>query len=485
MLSTELRNQANEDIVFTTENLKHLQNKIVELDGVDKALYDQGIVKLELDVLADLENVNRGFADVKDAYDDRIVSGCRTDMFWRLVGIDSMSDPINYNLECTRLNSGGYSLTTSSIAYQEDGDEPIGLGASVGYVGATGIVTYYPANANYEGDPAPGIVDDPYFGFDRRNRYGLKYYIEPYGVDIGDTVVGKFIGTCSAGSQTVTVMQPVGIGLTFEVGQLVSVAKTSVFTATREITGLTTVADFDLRAIPGIGTTAGTVNLLTLNLAVGDDASAPEVDGSFVEFTLLDDPDEFQDQGRRAYEIEFTKNPFVPQTIAIATTETVGVGVSVFLTQTGDLPNERSWNSNLEPLGTPEPKVSAGQEFYRVGFAHAPMSGGSRATEGTVISVDDITLGIYQKLDDCSTAVEDAITDALGISSTRETALISQEADTLLKLDASQALRDERNDVSIQIFGIRKIIGEENDKVDKLERLKVFLDNSTITDVVE
>ena len=88
-------------------------------------------------------------------------------------------------------------------------------------------------------------------------------------------------------------------------------------------------------------------------------------------------------------------------------------------------------------------------------------------------------------MDDCSSDVEDAITDALGISSTRETALISQEADTLLKLDASQALRDERNDVSIQIFGIRKIIGEENDKVDKLERLKVFLDNSTITDVVE
>lgn len=481
MLSTELINKANEDIVFATENLKHLQNKIVELDGVEKLLYDQGIVKLELDVLEDIEHVNRGFASVSNAYDDRIVSGCRTDMFWRLVGIDTSAIPNEYVLECTKLNSGGYSLTTSSIA------SPTGLGESVGYVGATGIVTYYPANSNYEGNPGIGVVDNPYFGFDRRNRYGLKYYSEPYGVDIGDTVVGKFIGTCSAGQTTVTVMQPVGVGLTFEVGQLVSVAKTSVFSATREIIGLTTVADFDLRAIPGIGTTAGTVNLLTLDFAVGDDAKAPEADGSFVEFTLLDDPEGFQDQGRRAYEIAFTKNPFVPQTISIATTATVGIGVSVFLTQTGDLPNQRSWNANLEALNTPEPRVSAGQQFYTEGFSHAPITFSSdRASEGVRRNVTSLTSSnIYLELSSCSSNIENAITDALGISSARETSLISEESNTLLKLDAAQALRDERNNVSIQIFGIRKIIGEENSKIDKLERLKTFIDNSTISDVVQ
>ena len=81
MLSTELINKANEDIEFRKANLNHLQNKIVTLDGIDKTLYDQGIVKIETDLLGDIENVNRGFADVSNAYQDRIDSGCRTDLF--------------------------------------------------------------------------------------------------------------------------------------------------------------------------------------------------------------------------------------------------------------------------------------------------------------------------------------------------------------------------------------------------------------------
>jgi len=486
MLSTELINRTNEDIEFRKENVKHLQNRIVKLDGIDKTLYDQGIVKIETDLFEDIENVNRGFADVANAYDDRIASGCSTDMFWRLIGRNTISSPNSYAIECTKLNSGGYSLTTSSINVGTG--MTLGLGASVGYIGVTGIVTYYPVNTNYEGDDNPDVVDDAYFGFDRRNRYGMKYYSEPYDRDIGDTVVGKFIGTCKAGATTVTVMQPIGLGLTFRVGQLVSVAKTSVFRDTREITGITSVADFDLRAIPGIGTTAGTVNLLTLNLSVIADAKAPEVDGSFVEFTLLDDPDQFQDQGRRAYEIEFTKNPFSPQTISIATTANIGVGVSVFLTQTGELSNERSWNPNLEVLGTPEPKVSAGQEFYRVGFGHAPTVtsfSDELAEEGMIRSVTNLSMGIYMDLNDCSSAIENGITSSLGISSTRETDFNGVESETQLKIDASNALRTERNDISIQIFGIRKIIGEENNRIDKLEQLGTYIRNTTIRDLVE
>lgn len=489
MLSTELINKANEDIEFRKANLNHLQNKIVTLDGIDKTLYDQGIVKIETDLLGDIENVNRGFADVSNAYQDRIDSGCRTDLFWRLVGFNSSSSPVSYNLECTKLNSGGYSLTTSSIASQDEGDDPIGLGASVGYVGATGIVTYYPANSNFEGDPGAGVVDDPYFGFDRRNRYGLKYYSEPYDKDVGNTVVGKFIGTCGAGSTVITVMQPVGLGLTLTTGQIVSCAKTSVINSSspREIIGITTVADFDLRAIPGIGTTAGTVNLIEVDLALGDFAKAPEADGSFVEFTILDDPDEFKGISRRKYSIPFTSNPFVPQTISVASTETVGTGVSVFLTQTGDLPNQRSWDPGLELLGTPEPKVSAGQEFYRVGFGHAPTTGvgDELAEEGDLRTVTSLSLGIYTELDDCSSDIENAITNSLGISSTRETDFTGVDSETQLKLDASNALRTERNEIQLQIHGIRKIIGEENDKIDKLEQLITYIKNNTIRDLVE
>ena len=280
-------------------------------------------------------------------------------------------------------------------------------------------------------------------------------------------------------------MQPVGAGLTFREGQLVSVAKTSVFQTTRTIAGISTQADFDLRVIPGIGTTGVTVNILTLDLAVGAGASAPEPDGSFVEFTVLDDPAEFQDEGRRKYAIDFNKNPFVPQSISVATTSTLGTGVSVFLSNTGALPNAQSWDPGTIFLGESEPNVSGGQEFYKVGFGHAPMSGGSAATEGEEIQVTNLSLaGIYSELPACSSEIEDAITNTLGISSASETALIDVESDVLLKLDAAQALRDNRNDIQLQIFGIRKILGDINVKVDRQERLQTVLGFSTVSDTI-
>ena len=149
------------------------------------------------------------------------------------------------------------------------------------------------------------MVNDPYFGFDRRNRYGLKIYSEPFDKDIGDTLVGEFIGTCSIGSTVVTVMQEVGAGLTFGTGQiLVSAGKTAIFPNNATIVGVGTTTQ-DIRSIPstGIGSTGVVVNLLTVDVNCGS-ASAPELDGSFVRFRVLDDPIAFQ-PGRKRYRHTF------------------------------------------------------------------------------------------------------------------------------------------------------------------------------------
>ena len=113
------------------------------------------------------------------------------------------------------------------------------------------------------------------------------------------------------------------------------------------------------------------------------------------------------------------------------------------------------------------------------------MSGGSAATEGEEIQVTNLSLaGIYSELPACSSEIEDAITNTLGISSASETALIDVESDVLLKLDAAQALRDNRNDIQLQIFGIRKILGDINVKVDRQERLQTVLGFSTVSDTI-
>ena len=491
MLSTQLAARAQEDIQFKLLNIEQLQNQIVETDD-QKSLYDEGIVKLELEVLNRIEVVNKSFNDVSEAYDAAIASDCKSDLFWRVIDFTS-GESDEFTLECTRLSGGGYQNTASQIRGSS------GIGSTVAYVGTTGIVTYYPVNETYgAGFPDDvDLVNDPYFGFDRRNRYGLKIYSEPFDKDIGDTLVGEFIGTCSIGSTVVTVMQEVGAGLTFGTGQiLVSAGKTAIFPNNATIVGVGTTTQ-DIRSIPstGIGSTGVVVNLLTVDVNCGAPASAPELDGSFVRFRVLDDPIAFQSGGRKRYDIPFDQDPFTPQTISIASTATLGTGVSVYLDNSGALNNPQSWDPNLKILsvedgGAVEPEVGAGQVFYKIGFGHAPvLLGNARAVEGDtrVVSASSTALStnLYTQLSSCSSAVEDEITNQLGISSTKETALIDQEGDNNLLIESVQALRDQRNQLQLGIHGIRKVLGTLNEEADKLESLQRLIGITTVSDIVK
>tara|TARA_Y100000004_G_scaffold114228_1_gene128323 strand:+ start:1389 stop:2861 length:1473 start_codon:yes stop_codon:yes gene_type:complete len=490
MLSTDLIKRAEEDIEFKQMNIDKLQDEIVLIDN-QKSLYDKGILNLERELLSRLNTVNESFNLIAEAYQDRIDADCKSDLFWRITN-RSPNTPVDFfDLECVRLNPGGYELTGTNI------DGNAGIGSTVAYVGATGVVTFYPASSTYGNDiPEEGdvVVDDPYFGFDRRNLYGLKIYSEPYDKDIGNTLIGEFIGTCSVGSTQITVMQPVGAGLTFGVGQIVvSTGKTAILTNNANIVGVGTTTK-DIRIIPstGIGSTGVTVNILTIDAVCGAPASAPEADGSFVEFRVLDDPVAFRAGGRKRYDIPFNQDPFTPQTISIANTSTLGLGVSVYIDNSGVPVTFASWNSQLKflPLdagGQTEPEVGAGKVYFRQGFGHAPMLGLSRAQEGdtTSVRVNALATGLYEELSSCSSEVEDKVTEKIGISSSLETALTAQSSDNNLLLGSAQALRDERNSLQLAIHGIRKVLGKLNEEYDKLLVLKEYIGITTVSDVVK
>ena len=498
MLSDDLLKRLKEDIDFKRENIDTLIDQIIETDD-QKKVYSKGIRRLEKTVLVSIETVNKTFDDVANAYQAAIDSDCRSDLFWRVIDVNNVTELPEYTLECTRLNFGGYRLTGSNLSTV---DFTVGLGATVGFVGTSGNVTYYPVNQTYanifeEEFPSADITNDPYFGFDRRNRYGLKYYSEPYDKDIGDTLVGEFIGTCTIGSNFVTVMQDVGLGVTFGTEQIVlSVGKTDVLPLNAKIVGVTT-NNVDLRSIPtsGIGSTSTTVLVLELDTVCSAGASAPEADGSFVEFRVLDDPVAFREGGRRRYDIPFDQDPFVPQTISIASTGNVGRGVSVFLDNSGALSNPQSWDSNFKILpldqgGTVEPEVGAGQAIYKVGFGHAPLKTGSvRAQEGDTRIVSSATTnlggGLYTQLSSCSTEVQGLINTTLGISSTFETDLKNRSSITSVLLDTSQALRRERNSLQLGIHGIRKMLGVLNEELRGLRNIRKFIKNADVTPTID
>ena len=157
--------------------------------------------------------------------------------------------------------------------------------------------------------------------------------------------------------------------------------------------------------------------------------------------------------------------------------------------------NPRSWDQNLKVLpldegGEPEPEVGAGQNFYKLGFGHAPiLSGGGRASEGQrrIVGSSSTTFSatLYESLSSCSTAINDGITNTLGISSTKETALKAQDGRTNILVESSQALRVQSVQKQLSIHGIRKILGTLNEEADKLESLQVVLGVTTVTEIME
>ena len=86
---------------------------------------------------------------------------------------------------------------------------------------------------------------------------------------------------------------------------------------------------------------------------------------------------------------------------------------------------------------------------------------------------------------DSSSAVEDEITNQLGISSTKETALTAQDGDNNLLLESVQALRGQRNQLQLGIHGIRKVLGTLNEEADKLESLQRLIGITTVSEVVQ
>ena len=485
VLASKLFSQASEDLQQALESIDDLQSRVVIIDN-DKLPYDQAIHKLDKNLLDQCNEVNVSFNNVETAYNDRIVGVCKTDMFWRVTAINETPTPSQYSLVCTKLTGGGYpALTKGGV---------VGLGSTVSFLHPNGSVTNFPCNDRIQ--EILGIGFGYTFGFDPRNYYGLKYYNEPYSDDIGDTLVGGFIGTITQGQSTLTVMNPVGAGLSelLSIGQIIQAIDLNVFSGTTKITGITTgLVDLrDIEPLVGIAETLSKVNIITVDTTALRSVRAPLNDGNYGNFEVLDDPANFADSGREKYSLPKDADPFIPQTVGIMQTANIGAGVSIALDNSGHPTAAVPWNPTLngysiEPSGVPiirPPKVGSGKCFWRVGFSAYPvLSGGARAAE------DDTNVlgGAYSNLSSCSAALETAVTDAVGVSSTKETTLIGSNLTNNPSLaEGVNALREERNeDYSLPIYGMRVGIGAQNEIVDRLHTLQQHLDDLTIRNVID
>ena len=524
-LTADLIGRLEDDFKFKKDNVNHLIDELILADG-EKLLYDRGIIALETAVLEQIEVVNKKIQKVVEAYKARIEDDCKSDLFWRVAEVDlgagtGGNDVVTLECEKLKLNYDVFDtvIESSGSAYRGgSGVAGVGIGSTIAFVGSTGIVTYYPVNKSYGNELVDeeyltenvNFINDHKFGFSTKNKFGLKIYSEPYDKDIGDTLVSEFIGICTAGFSEVIVMEDfIGIGNTIGVGQLIVCDKPGVIFPDTKVVGIGT-AVFNLRKlnIPGITTNATTVGIVEIDTPCGIGVSAPDDDdGNFVDFRLLDDPPDANfDDGRKRYDISFDQDPFTPQTISIATTSTIGTGISVYIDNSGHPTNAQSWDRMMKDFpvefgGQKEPKVGAGKALYRDGFDHAPIGvGGARAQEGDTLVVQvnsgfgtdlsspsyaNMPITLYESLSSCSTAVNDAIDDAIAAADAAEAELNGKNSDNLVLLETSNALRLERNQIQLGIHGMRKVLYTLNEELDRFKSLQGELKKKNVSDVVK
>ena len=219
-----------------------------------------------------------------------------------------------------------------------------------------------------------------------------------------------------------------------------------------------------------------------------------------IEFTVQTMP-----QGRFQYQIKMGDNvnlwldPFVPQTVGIMQTANIGMGVSIALDNSGRPKGSQGWNPSLNGQEVPmdpnnlrvltkvePPNVGADKSYWKVGFQTAPIFQSNRVSAGDPTgSIDDNALGaLLETLSACDSTVDNPINNAISALTPIETAFTDHTGNNKLMVDASNALRSERNEVCLRIWGLRQSIGNINDRITKLEGVRSFIDDTNVQKVV-
>ena len=138
------------------------------------------------------------------------------------------------------------------------------------------------------------------------------------------------------------------------------------------------------------------------------------------------------------------------------------------------------------------PSVGADKSYWRVGFQTAPIYQGNRVSAGDATGSMDLTQpfgygggGMLDTLTACDSSVDNPINNAIGILTTKENSFTEEDGKNNLLVDATNALREERNELCMRIWGSRTAIGDLNNKITRLESLRGFINMETIEDIIE
>ena len=433
-------------------------------------------------------DVNVAINSVGAAYQSRVDAGCRSDLLWRVVsyspGSGTPSDPATWGLECIRVQAGNYEQKSSS-----------GIGSAFAFVepNGTGGIT-----SSHRSD---GVLANV-VGFATDFYHGIKVFDEPYAQSVSDTFVLGGVGTCGLGTNRLYLMNPTksatntvgdqNVGL--KTGMIIQSETGGIFPQTSvDIVGIgTTMAD--LRSIDaGISTYATEITVLTLESNTIGMATAPMPDGSWPNFIISKDPNSLSVED---WAVDMKDPAYVPQTLKMMNSTSIGTGTSVAYDNSGEPNIIREWNPFLLGFVDPNdwstvvtrPEVGAGRSHYIVGFGSFPViSGSTAATLGQTKTVEAAALtdgSLYNDITTTCATQQTNLVNAISSRDTLESELVSGFSTFEARLDLSNSIREDRNQINLHIWAYRQQIGNCDADEASDKTFKGVMESTEFTDII-
>lgn len=195
------------------EEIEFFTEQIITADAA-KQPTDILIKEVDRDIFEQIEFVNNKLKEVQDAYQARIDAGSRTDLFWRVTGIQSaqystaaggkgstitvQTSPPRITYTCTRLNFNGYAglvgVTTRSPVPTSQGYPVTGISYPARGGGSSTPYTYYLTESQFNQQYPKGSQNrTDYFA---RFPFGINILLHPSDYDgTGSLVVLNDDGT--------------------------------------------------------------------------------------------------------------------------------------------------------------------------------------------------------------------------------------------------------------------------------------------------
>ena len=493
----EVRRISKEQLILADAGKEPLRKAAKALD---KLIVDQ------------LDDANDAINNVGIAYQNRISSGCKSDLFWRIIDFDpdptSAREGPTYTIMCQRLNPGGYGQVPAE-----------GVPPDVSGIATRGLYYVNPSTATTALTMDIGPGKDPIgedvngneifnteipiislLGLEEDNYHGLKYYDEPYFEDIADTFVAGAIGTCGISTNVVTFFASPSLVEDIKLDQIVIANPAGILpqgTGTTIVGIGTTFADTRM-VDSGVTTSRTLVYKLTISNNVLGICSAPQADGSFVTFTILRPEGEIDIDDA---DLPSNTPALTPQSVRIMKSNQIGLGVSVETDNSGRPDVTRTWNQFL--LGFPDPdtfsgrkfetvkvpNVGAGKSYYVLGFDQKPYNPVAfrDAEEGDVITRTQLELNstLYVNLSSCSSEINDALTDAINTRDAKETKISNDSSKINRRVTLTNQIRAEMEPYNLQIFGYRLQIGKSKEEKLSINKTTKLLEDPEFAAEVE